>query len=175
MAEEVVKYAKSGAIATITLNRPDKHNALRTDMARGFGEALASANRDDEVRVIVIEGAGDSFCAGFDFSNGLQHHGVFREEGYDPGMDVYASTSVFAGRIPIYMGMWRGLKPTIAKVHGWRLGVGSEMALCGAGAACRRPHALRHLHSDRSRRERGGHRRRAEGEGFRGRRHGRGP
>ena len=130
MADNVVKYAKAGAVATVTLNRPDKHNALRTDMALGIEEALKAANRDSDVKVIVLEGAGDSFCAGFDFSNGLEHHQVFREDGYDPGMDIYASASVYAGRIPIYMGMWRGLKPTIAKVHGWCLGVGSEMALC---------------------------------------------
>ena len=130
MTEEVVTFAKAAGIATITLNRPDKHNTLRADMARGIEEALRSANRDAEVKVIVLEGAGDSFCAGFDFSNGLAHHQVFQEDGYDPGMDVFTSANVYVGRIPIYMGLWRGLKPTIAKVHGWCLGVGSEMALC---------------------------------------------
>jgi len=128
--EPFVKYRKSGVIATITLNRPEKYNTIRQEMALGIEEYLRAANRDDAVKVIILEGAGDNFCAGFDFSNGLQHHEVFKEQGYDPGMDVYASANTYIGRIPIYMGMWRGLKPTIAKVHGWCLGAGSEMALC---------------------------------------------
>jgi len=130
MAEDDVLYGKSGAVASITLNRPEKYNTIRVEMALAIDEMLSAANRDNDVRVIVLEGAGDSFCAGFDFSNGLEHHQVFKEDGYDPGMDVYTSANSYIGRIPIYMGMWRGLKPTIAKVHGWCLGVGSEMALC---------------------------------------------
>jgi enoyl-CoA hydratase len=130
MTKDAVKYAKAGAVATITLNRPEKHNALRTEMARGIEAGLTTANRDNEVKVIILEGAGDSFCAGFDFSNGLEHHQVFKEDGYDPGMDIFASANAYVGRIPMYMGLWRGLKPTIAKVHGWCLGVGCEMALC---------------------------------------------
>jgi len=128
--EPGVKYRRSGAVATITLNRPEKLNTIRQEMALGIEACLRAANRDSNVKVIVLEGAGDSFCAGFDFSDGLRHHQVFQEEGYDPGMDVYASANAYVGRIPIYMGMWRGLKPTIAKVHGWCLGAGSEMALC---------------------------------------------
>jgi enoyl-CoA hydratase len=102
-----------------------------SDLAVDVGHAIRpQPARDDEVKVIILEGAGDSFCAGFDFSNGLEHHQVFKEDGYDPGMDIHASANAYVGRIPIYMGMWRGLKPTIAKVHGWCLGAGSEMALC---------------------------------------------
>jgi enoyl-CoA hydratase len=130
MADDVVKYSKSGAIATITLNRPEKYNTLRGDMVAGFSRALAEANRDNAIRVIVLEGAGDSFCAGFDFSNGLEHARGYKEEGYDPGMDVYGAANSFTGGIPAFMGLWRGLKPTIAKVHGWCLGAGSELALC---------------------------------------------
>jgi enoyl-CoA hydratase len=130
MSSESLKFEKAGPIATITLNRPEKHNTIQADMTLAFDEALRAANRDNEVKVIVVQGAGDSFCAGFDFSNGLEHAKVFQEEGYDPGLDVYRSVNSLTGGIPIYMGLWRGLKPTIAKVHGWCLGAGSEMALC---------------------------------------------
>lgn len=130
MPEDVVKYGKSGAIATITLNRPEKYNALRAEVILGLDEALKAANRDNEVRVIILEGAGDSFCAGFDFSNGLEHVRVYRENGYDPGMDVCVAVNSYTSGIPIFMGLWRGLKPTIAKVHGYCLGAGSELALC---------------------------------------------
>lgn len=130
MTTDLVRYSKAGAIATITLNRPEKYNTIRAEMAVAIDDYLRDANRDDAIRVIVLEGAGDSFCAGFDFSSGLDHHAVFKKDGYDPGMDVYSSANPYTGRIPIYMGMWRGLKPTIAKVHGWCLGAGSEMTLC---------------------------------------------
>ena len=73
MPDDVVKYAKSAAVATITLNRPEKYNTPRADMIYGLDDALRTANRDNEVRVIILEGAGDTFCAGFDFSNGLEH------------------------------------------------------------------------------------------------------
>ncbi len=131
MADEgVVTYARAGGIATITLNRPEKANAIRADMALGLDAALRKANRDTEVRVVVLEGAGDDFCAGFDFTGGLEHHRVYREHGYDPGLDAVAAVSGFTSGTEIFMGLWRGLKPTIAKVHGYCLGAGSELALC---------------------------------------------
>jgi enoyl-CoA hydratase len=127
---EVVLYAKSGGVATITLNRPGKANTIRADVALGLHGALQNANWDDDVRVIVLEGAGDNFCAGFDFSGGLEHQRIYREQGYDPGMDAYFAANRFTSGIEIFMGLWRGLKPTIAKVHGYCLGAGSELALC---------------------------------------------
>jgi enoyl-CoA hydratase len=130
VSEPAVLYAKSGAIATITLNRPDKLNTLRPEVVLGFHAHLAAANRDPEVRVVVLRGEGDDFCAGADFSDGLDHHPVYQESSYDPGMDVYASISSFTSAFPIFMGIWRGLKPTIAKVQGYCLGAGSELALC---------------------------------------------
>jgi enoyl-CoA hydratase len=130
MPHESVRYGKAGAVATITLNRPQRNNAIRAEMALAFGEAVRTANGDREVKVIVVEGAGDSFCAGFDFSGGLEHHGVYREAGYDPGMDVYTAVNSYTSGVEIFMGLWRGLKPTIAKVHGYCLGAGSELALC---------------------------------------------
>jgi enoyl-CoA hydratase len=130
MATDVVKYTRAGAVATITLDRPDKLNALRGGMVRRLDESLRSANRDDEVRVIILEGAGDSFCAGADFSDGLEHTPVYKEEGYDPGKDVYVAANAYTSAFPMFMGLWRGLKPTIAKVHGYCLGAGSELALC---------------------------------------------
>jgi enoyl-CoA hydratase len=130
MPDDIVKYAKSGAVATITLNRPEKYNTLRADMVYGLDDALRTANRDNDVRVIILEGAGDTFCAGFDFSNGLEHARVYKEDGYDPGHDVFVSASSYSSAFPMFMGLWRGLKPTIAKVHGYCLGAGSELALC---------------------------------------------
>ncbi len=123
-------YSKSGAIATITLNRPDKYNTLRPSILADLDDALRQANTDNAVKVIILEGAGDAFCAGFDFSGGLEHFEDITEENYDPGMDVDLVVNPYKTYMTQFMGLWRGLKPVIAKVHGYCMGGGSEMALC---------------------------------------------
>ena len=130
MSYLMIKYAKPEAIATITLNRPEKYNTLRIEMLQEMENALMDANQDDAIKVIVLEGAGDSFCGGFDFSGGIEHFDQIKEEGYDPGVDIHYVTNSFTSYIPKFMGLWRGLKPTIAKVHGYCVGGGSELALC---------------------------------------------
>ncbi len=130
MAEDVVLYSKQDGIATITLNRPGKANTLRMEMIQGLNDSLKDANRDQAIKVIVLEGAGDNFCGGFDFSGGLEHYEGISEEGYDPGLDVQFVVDQYQSYLPVFMGLWRGSKPTIAKVHGYCVGGGSELALC---------------------------------------------
>jgi enoyl-CoA hydratase len=125
----MIKYNKKDAVATINLNRPEKYNTLRMEMIQEMDNALMDANQDDEIKVIVLEGAGDSFCGGFDFSGGLEHYEKIKEEGYDPGVDIHWVTNFYTSYVPKFMGLWRGLKPTIAKVHGYCVGGGSELAL----------------------------------------------
>ncbi len=129
MSFEMIRFAKQDRVATITLNRPDKYNALHPVMWQEMDAALADAQHDAAVRVIVLEGAGDSFCAGFDFSDGLKQYEGLAEQGYDPGMDVIQVTNPYTAPIPTFMHLWRSSKPVIAKVHGWCVGGGSEMAL----------------------------------------------
>jgi enoyl-CoA hydratase/carnithine racemase len=127
---ESVKYSKQGHIATISLNRPEKYNTLRWEVINGLRDALEDANRDNNIRVIVLQGEGDAFCGGFDFSDGLEHYGDITEQDYDPGIDVHNVTNQYTSYINNFMGLWRGLKPTISKVHGYCVGGGSELALC---------------------------------------------
>ena len=77
MNYETVKYSVAGRIATISLNRPDKFNNIRPPMPDDIHEALGEANHDPDVRVIILQGEGDSFCAGFDFSDGLEQYGAW--------------------------------------------------------------------------------------------------
>ena len=130
MTEEVIKYRAANAVATITLNRPEKANTLRLEVIEALDRCLAQANADPEVKVIILEGAGDNFCGGFDFSGGLEHYDPITEQGYDPGLDVQFVTDRYLSYVPKFMGLWRGSKPTIAKVHGYAVGGGSELALC---------------------------------------------
>jgi enoyl-CoA hydratase/carnithine racemase len=130
MPYTMIEYAKDGRIATITLNRPEKFNTLRVEMWEEMEAALGDANRDGATRVIVLQGAGESFCAGFDFSGGLEHFPGLGEDEYDPGADAAWVVNPFLGPIPKFMKIWRSTKPVIAKVHGWCVGGGSELALC---------------------------------------------
>lgn len=130
MSESPVLYRKENGIATITLNRPDKANTLRMEVIEGLDDGLRDANHDPSIKVVILEGAGDNFCGGFDFSGGLEHYGSIQEKGYDPGMDVHWVANRYTSYIDRFMGLWRGLKPTIAKVHGYCVGGGSELALC---------------------------------------------
>lgn len=134
MTFETLIYATDGPIATITLNRPEKFNTIRPPMWDEIEAAIGEANRDVGVRVIILQGAGHSFCAGFDFSDNLTHFDVgglsMDPERYDPGYDMIMATNPYLGPIPKFMAIWRSSKPVIAKVHGWCVGGGSEMALC---------------------------------------------
>lgn len=133
MSFETLRYETAGRIATITLNRPEKANTIRPPMPEEIEGALALANADDEVRVIVLAGAGDSFCGGFDFSGNLEHFrgwGIPDDPAHaDAGKDMMIAVSPFQGPIPKLMSIWRSPKPVIAKIQGWCVGGGSEMAL----------------------------------------------
>lgn len=133
MTYETILYEAQGRIATITLNRPEKFNAIRPPLPEELEQAVAAANADAEVRVIVLKGAGKAFCAGFDFSQGLEHFaswaGQSARESWDPGKDMMMVLSPFMGPVPKFMSIWRSPKPVIAQVHGWCVGGGSDMAL----------------------------------------------
>lgn len=133
MSYETIIYEKKDRLAIITLNRPEKFNNIRPPMPEELEKAVAAANADRDVRVIILKGAGKAFCAGFDFSEGLDHFekwGVQSgSEGWDPGRDMMMVTNPAVGPIPKFMSIWRSPKPVIARVHGWCVGGGSDMAL----------------------------------------------
>lgn len=133
MSYETILYEKDGKIATIILNRPEKMNTIRPPMPDEVEQAVIRANADREVRVIVLKGAGDNFCAGFDFSGNLEHFngwgGQSAGEQWDPGQDMIISTSPFVAPIPKFMSIWKSPKPVVAQVQGWCVGGGSDMVL----------------------------------------------
>lgn len=73
MSYETILYETRDRLATITLNRPEKFNTIRPPMPEELEQAVAAANADKDVRVIILKGAGKAFCAGFDFSEDLDH------------------------------------------------------------------------------------------------------
>jgi 2-(1,2-epoxy-1,2-dihydrophenyl)acetyl-CoA isomerase len=71
---ELVKVADAGHVRTITLNRPEKKNALSNALAWGVIAAVEAAALDDDVWVVALTGSGDSFCAGLDLGGGERYH-----------------------------------------------------------------------------------------------------
>ncbi len=107
--------------ATLTLNRPDVHNAFDPEMVRALTAALSHVAKDDAVRAVVIEGAGRSFCAGADIAHMRQSAQFTKKQNYDG-----ASESA-----RMFHALYSLKKPTVAAVHGAVRGGG-----CGIVAAC---------------------------------------
>jgi enoyl-CoA hydratase len=132
MSYETLLYDVDGAIATITLNRPQRLNTIVPPMPDEIESAVHAAIADTQVKVIVLRGAGRSFCAGFDLGGGFHHwdDSLTTDGEWDPGKDFAMATSQAVGPVPKFMSLWRSPKPVIAQVHGWCVGGGSDMALC---------------------------------------------
>jgi enoyl-CoA hydratase len=117
-------------VARITLNRPERLNAISEGMPREIREAVAWAEADDEVHAIVLDGAGRAFCAGYDlvdFGSGRTEHPC-QQEAYP--FDAMADYAAMKGYTEDFMALWRCRKPTIAMVHGHAVAGGSDIALC---------------------------------------------
>lgn len=123
-----VLYEKDGRIARITLNRPDVLNAIDNEMPGLLSAAVARADADEGVHVIVLSGNGPAFCAGYDLTYYAQGNGdeATQPMPWDPIKDyrfMWANTEHF-------MSLWRAMKPVICKIHGPAVAGGSDIALC---------------------------------------------
>lgn len=122
-------YEKDGRIARITLNRPEVMNAIDDEMPVLLEQAVARADADPGVHLMVLSGAGDAFCAGYDLTYYAEGNGageVTQPMPWDPIRDyqfMWRNTQCF-------MSVWRALKPVICKVHGFAVAGGSDIALC---------------------------------------------
>src|SRR6185312_8172645 len=127
---ETLIYSTDGPVATITLSRPERLNTIVPPMPDEFEAAIKHATLDAAVTVIVLRGAGRSFCAGYDFADGFHHWDeMLTTDGqWDPGKD-FIGTGAY-GPTQKFMSIWRTPKPVIAQIHGWCVGGGSDMALC---------------------------------------------
>lgn len=129
MSFNSIAYSVDGRVATITLNRPDALNAIDQHLPTELSQAVDIANRDKNVHVIVLTGAGRAFCSGYDLKHYAQTPGANegqQEMPWDPMVDF----DLMYGNTEKFMSLWRSHKPTIAKVNGYAVAGGSDIALC---------------------------------------------
>ncbi|PVY70092.1 enoyl-CoA hydratase [Tamilnaduibacter salinus] len=129
MSFNSISYSVADRVATIVLNRPEALNAIDAHMPSELSQAVDSANRDKNVHVIVLTGAGSSFCSGYDLKQYAQAEGANegqQEMPWDPMVDF----ELMYGNTEKFMSLWHSNKPTIAKVNGYAVAGGSDIALC---------------------------------------------
>ena len=113
-----VLYERNGAIAEVTLNRPDKLNAIDEDMLVGLENALDAAAGDSAVRVLLLSGRGRAFSAGFDLASWSPQEGESREE---------SVRRELRRDFDFIMRVWDFPKPIVVATHGFCLGSALEM------------------------------------------------
>lgn len=125
-------YRTGDRIARITLNRPEKRNALSFNLRRELVDALKRAERDDEVAVVLIDAEGPSFCSGYDITPDASGRSGEPPEGWVSSRHFDSWTDQFARScFRDWMTIWDLMKPVVAKVHGHCLAGGTElMSMC---------------------------------------------
>lgn len=124
-----VLFERDGRIGRIALNRPEVLNAIDDDLPTELSEAVARADADPNIHVMVLSGAGKAFCSGYDLAHYASSDGpnkVVQDMPWDPMQDfqfMWRNTQAF-------MSLFRAMKPVICKVHGFAVAGGSDIALC---------------------------------------------
>lgn len=116
---DTVLFERRGPAAWLTLNRPDKLNAMNADLVGELRRRLAQVAADDTVKVVVLTGAGRAFSAGYDIS----------EEVSDAIQGADDWRSVLAVDVDLALSLWSLPRPTIAAVRGWCLAGACELAM----------------------------------------------
>ncbi len=113
---EELRLEVSDGVAIVTLNRPEAHNAMSQAIIEGLGAAYQRCDEDDDIRVVVVTGAGRAFCTGADMSAG------------GDTFDSEAQT-VVVNSLPLSMQAWDVRKPVIAACNGHAVGAGMGVAM----------------------------------------------
>jgi len=118
-----LRYEKDGPVATLTLNRPDRLNAITGPMLAAFSDALVDAGADPAVRVVVVTGAGKGFCSGLDLKEAASGQGI----GGSAGAGAMVQPFDLRTAPPVVLHQLD--KPTICALNGAAAGYGMDLAL----------------------------------------------
>jgi len=120
MAYQAIICEKGDRIARITLNRPEKLNALSNQLREELADAIIDAGRDDDVNVILLKGAGRAFSAGYDLTPGQRIKTPTIRQDID---------FMMSNRVELANTVWNSRKPVIGQIHGYCLAGGTDLAL----------------------------------------------
>ncbi len=142
-------YEKTGRIARITLDRPERGNGITFEMPREIAACVEEANLDPEVRVIALAGRGKGFCGGYDLvataeksmaegaapadaPPGSPLDPRVQMRNHDPAgtWDPAVDYALMARNVRGFMSLFLGEKPVVCKVHGFCVAGGTDLALC---------------------------------------------
>ena len=115
-----VLFEKEGGVALLTLNRPERLNAISASMLAELSERLIACDRDRDVRAIVLTGAGRGFCAGLDLQDAAAGTGIGGGGGLPPSLELRSAPPIVLHEID---------KPTICALNGAAAGYGMDLAL----------------------------------------------
>jgi enoyl-CoA hydratase len=121
LAEALVLYEVDEAVSIVTLNRPDKRNALNDEVMEALRQAFAKADSEPSTSVVLLRARGPSFCAGYDISSERPNSG-WRQ-------DALKAHQHLSRALEFEMTPWEMKKPVVAAVHGHALGGGCELAM----------------------------------------------
>jgi enoyl-CoA hydratase len=126
MPYNTIEFDRRGPVAIISLNRPEKLNAINAEMIDEIHHAFEQIEANDAVHAVVVNGNGRAFCAGFDLQAGIEAN---RKTEADWRKAINAD-------LQMIMRFWHCSKPTIAVVHGYALAGGFEIALACDMSVC---------------------------------------
>ncbi|MGH2905201.1 MAG: crotonase/enoyl-CoA hydratase family protein [Solirubrobacterales bacterium] len=145
---EAVIYERDGAVARITLNRPERGNGINRDLLEELAEAVEKADLDPQAKVLLLAGAGSGFCGGYDLVEAAERMAgreapPKRELGspIDPAVmaanhnpaavwDPMTDYAMMSRNVKTFMKLFECGKPIVCKVHGFCVAGGTDMALC---------------------------------------------
>jgi enoyl-CoA hydratase len=128
MPDSAIRVETKNGVRHLILCRPEAYNTITPELRDELGAAIDAADTDHDVHVILLRAEGPAFCAGYnlEWGTGLQTGEPARKRVWDSVTD-YNAMSRF---VNVYMKLWYATKPTIAAVHGWCVGGGTDMVLC---------------------------------------------
>lgn len=149
-ADRAVRYERDGAIARVTLDRPERGNGITPQLVRELEESVEQADLDPRVHVIALSGAGTGFCGGYDLvesAEGMAAAGGGERPGapagapvepavvaanHDPSgtWDPMVDYAMMSRNVRGFMSLFHAGKPVVCSVHGFCVAGGTDMALC---------------------------------------------
>jgi len=133
-SEQEILYEERDGIAVITINRPEKKNALTNSVIQGIADGIDRASRSPDVAAVVLRGAGDTLTAGYDLTANRRDWDVpygapdidRREGAWDPVRDW----QFMGNNVRRFMSIWECPKPVLGEIKGWAVGGATDLVLC---------------------------------------------